>query len=394
MATPCEPCKAEHATAPERLLPSSARVLVADDVKVNGKLIEITFRKFVGTGWTVQCVGSAELAVEVARETSFDVIIMDMMFSPEPGSMTGLDAVREIRHNELVLGLNRARIVMCSGCDVDTDSMAGAGADALWPKPFPAGADGSLQAKLAELFVPRGPVNLTDGAPISSSILAVPTVACKGPSPLRSAMTLLSNPSATGGNSCGSSGASSPRLLPSSAKILVADDVKMTGKLIEMTFRKFVGTGWTVQCVGSAELAVEVARETSFDVIIMDMMFSPEPGSMTGLDAVREIRHNELVLGLNRARIVMCSGCDVDTDSMAEAGADALWSKPFPAGADGSLQAALASLFRARLPEGMPSEDMCLLPEGVPSETMRLRNVEAMCFKPFGTDVDMPDFDD
>ena len=233
----------------------------------------------------------------------------------------------------------------------------------------------------------QSPLIRLDGRPDSPSSLACS--ASSSASPLR--ITRVATPC----EPCKAEHATAPeRLLPSSARVLVADDVKVNGKLIEITFRKFVGTGWTVQCVGSAELAVEVARETSFDVIIMDMMFSPEPGSMTGLDAVREIRHNELVLGLNRARIVMCSGCDVDTDSMAEAGADALWSKPFPAGADGSLQAALASLFRARLPEGMPSEDMCLLPEGVPSETMRLRNVEAMCFKPFGTDVDMPDFDD
>ena len=176
-------------------LPSTASVLVADDVAVNGKFMELSLRKFIGTGWHVQSVTSAEQALKAAQNTRFDLILMDEIFSfGNDSSMRGSEAVRRIRESEAALDSAMdcvpALIVLCSGNDLEPELVSSVGADAVWPKPFPSGGDGKLQAKLAQLFASRMvhtslPKGTASTSPLGQSSATAMAGLSLSPSPLR-----------------------------------------------------------------------------------------------------------------------------------------------------------------------------------------------------------------
>lgn len=74
----------------EHLDPASLRILLADDLDLNRKLICDMLSL---DGYVVDSVADGAAAVEAARATAYDLILMDMIM---PG-MDGLDATRAIR---------------------------------------------------------------------------------------------------------------------------------------------------------------------------------------------------------------------------------------------------------------------------------------------------------
>lgn len=347
---------------------------MVDDVAINGKLLQFAFHKFIGAGWEVTNMCTPEEALEAVRTKAFDLIIMDEIFSQEEGSMRGSDAIRAIRRIEESTGEDgtssvRAIIVICSGT---VDCLDGApavfmdcGADAIWSKPFPSGPGGSLWDALDRLFSARAaPLRRAHG---TASPLATrpprgpssPRGPSPVPSPLRQSTICVPSPA-----NAASSSPAERTVLPSSATVLVADDVVLFGKLLELSFHKFIGAGWEVTHVYTPEAALETVRTKAFDLIIMDEVFSHEEGSMRGSDAIRAIRRIEKSKGRTsdnvdgverewneRAIIVLCSGFDLSGEASRleeDAVVDAIWSKPCPNGADGSLWQELARLFSSR----------------------------------------------
>ncbi len=138
------------AVAPPPQFAPNLRVLVADDQPTNRRLLRRAFTSFFGEGWAVREASTAEQALELATETAFDVVVMDEIFSPEPGAMRGSAAITRLRSlgGE---GGGRPVIIHCTGqtdvcCDGEVCS-AGAlgravGADALWGKPMPSFTNG------------------------------------------------------------------------------------------------------------------------------------------------------------------------------------------------------------------------------------------------------------
>ncbi len=113
---------------------------------------------------------TAEQALELAAETAFDVVVMDEIFSPEPGALRGSAAIARLRGlsdgDEGGGGRRRPVLIHCTGqTDASGDggacSLGGhrlglaAGADALWGKPMPSFTNGEMQRIVADLLSSR-----------------------------------------------------------------------------------------------------------------------------------------------------------------------------------------------------------------------------------------------
>jgi len=158
-AQPERQAAARELANPHQFPPTHARVLLADDVALNSKVLEHLLHKFIGASWDVTSRSTPQAAVEAVRTMPFDLVIMDEVFSQEAGGMRGSDAVREIRRFEASqTDGHKAIIITCSGSINIGDATATfmeAGADAVWSKPYPSGDDKTLQNDLEALFSRR-----------------------------------------------------------------------------------------------------------------------------------------------------------------------------------------------------------------------------------------------
>ena len=101
-------------------------------------------------------------ALELAAEIPFDVVVMDEIFSPEPGALRGSAAIARLRGlSDSDGGGGRRRRPVLIHCTGQTDASGdggtcwlgrAAGADALWGKPMPSFTDGSMQRIVADLL--------------------------------------------------------------------------------------------------------------------------------------------------------------------------------------------------------------------------------------------------
>ena len=109
------------------------RVLLADDHPVNRKVVEMILAQIDAELTSVE--NGAE-AVEAYGDDRFDLILMDMQMPV----MDGLTATREIRLQELALGLDRTPIIMLTANALSEHVAAAeaAGADRHLAKPFDA----------------------------------------------------------------------------------------------------------------------------------------------------------------------------------------------------------------------------------------------------------------
>jgi CheY-like chemotaxis protein len=148
---------------PPPKLPPKVRVLIADDVLMNVRLLQAALRRCCNT-WRVTAVelaGEALTLFEEARRDgdAFDLIIMDEHFDARSENMIGTDVIRRMRAIESGAdgGPRRAAIISCSGNsnedDADLSSVfLAAGADAVWAKPIPSFIDGTMQRRLAAVL--------------------------------------------------------------------------------------------------------------------------------------------------------------------------------------------------------------------------------------------------
>ena len=84
-----------------------------------------------------------------------------------------------------------------------------------------------------------------------------------------------------------------------------------------------------------------------FHLLVMDEVFSDmDVGVMRGSAAIQLLRQREALEGRERLKIVSCTGNSVGESCahLLEAGADAVWGKPFPNVQDGSMQRRVARL--------------------------------------------------
>jgi len=137
-------------------LPSGMRVLVADDMRLNRKLLVHMFQR-IATGWQMSEADSGDEALRrVLQEgDEFDLIVMDEYFIGS--ELLGSDVVRQMRAANI-----HTPIVSCSGNassspdDSINNRFREAGSDLVWSKPLPNWRDGTLQRQLRSILVRDG----------------------------------------------------------------------------------------------------------------------------------------------------------------------------------------------------------------------------------------------
>ncbi len=102
------------------------------------------------------------------------------------------------------------------------------------------------------------------------------------------------------------------------AKILVVDDEKMIVKGIRFSLLQ---EGWEVECAYDGEEALELAKQTEYDIVLLDIMLP----KMNGLEVCQQIREfsNMPII------ILTAKGDDMDKIMGLEYGADDYITKPF-----------------------------------------------------------------
>lgn len=103
-------------------------------------------------------------------------------------------------------------------------------------------------------------------------------------------------------------------------KILVVDD---EAELRETLSRLFVRLGHSVTAVGDGGAAIDCARATQFDIVLLDVALG---AGMDGFEVCRRLRERRSVVP-----IIMLTAFDSEADAVAglEAGADDYVTKPF-----------------------------------------------------------------
>eukprot|EP00965_Chrysotila_dentata_P087940 2903336-Pleurochrysis_carterae.AAC.2 len=125
-------------------LPKGLRVLVADDMRMNRKLLHRVLQHEMKAEWVVETVETAEEAMErvFSAEPRFGLVIFDENFGAD--RINGSQAIRRIRQ----AGFMNLVIISCTGGLGGTSSeeeILACGADAVWGKPFPSWVDGTMQ---------------------------------------------------------------------------------------------------------------------------------------------------------------------------------------------------------------------------------------------------------
>ncbi len=189
-------CAVTSPPAPQPVVPPTpefhpgARVLVADDIRVNRALLRRAFArpeppsmppcglaassprhasvrprrdlpsrraftKRFGAEWRVQEATTAEEALEALRPGhAFDLLVMDEIFSDmDDGCMRGSAAIRLLRAREETEGLARLAVISCTGnASHQSGQLLECRADLVWNKPFPSAEDGTMQRDIARLL--------------------------------------------------------------------------------------------------------------------------------------------------------------------------------------------------------------------------------------------------
>lgn len=172
----------ERPSSPVPALPESLRVLVADDLLLNRKLLKLALTRSCGANWQIDIAATAEEALQRATVPADgaplpDLLIMDEIFSDDESAMRGSEAIKRIRaaNGEAAgggaaesggsdgadgkggkgrgQGRKRLLIISCTGnAAYDLERLRECGADDVWSKPFPSFTDGSMQKRIGRML--------------------------------------------------------------------------------------------------------------------------------------------------------------------------------------------------------------------------------------------------
>ena len=147
---------AEPSPPPRAAMPTFAagvHVLVADDMRLNRRVLHKAFVSHFGSGWVVTETSTAEATLAaLAPGHGFALLVIDEIFSDVDDLLRGSAAISLIREREAAEGMPRLPIISCTGnAAYDAERILACGADLVWNKPFPSFVDGSMQRDVARV---------------------------------------------------------------------------------------------------------------------------------------------------------------------------------------------------------------------------------------------------
>lgn len=153
------PEAADREESGKAVLPDTGAILLVDDIGVNLRLAEFNAFRHLPRGWNLTTVSTPEEAISAVQTSLFDVIIMDEKFGST--ELRGSEAILQLRAYEAAADRRPAVMITCTADEKITEAAATGrlppGTDAVWSKPAPSMADGSMQRLVAELLLLRSP---------------------------------------------------------------------------------------------------------------------------------------------------------------------------------------------------------------------------------------------
>ena len=286
---------------------ANLHVLIVDDNDTNRRILEDQMQAW---GIRATSAAGAQEALEKLQDAGddrFDVVVMDMHM---PG-MNGVTLAEVIKADPR---LSRARLIILTslGQLMDDQQLERMGIDACLVKPV-------KQARLYECLTGRNP-------------LAHKPAAARAPASLPAAET---------------------------TRVLLAEDNIINQKVAVAQLRKL---GYSPDVVGNGLEAVEAAKRTPYDVILMDCQMP----QLDGYEASRQIRDREKAEGGHTYIIAMTANAmQGDREKCLAASMDDYLSKPVK---DSDLKAALSRALTPRVTkaEAPAAEAEALAPEVPP----------------------------
>jgi signal transduction histidine kinase/DNA-binding response OmpR family regulator/HPt (histidine-containing phosphotransfer) domain-containing protein len=268
------------------------RILVADDIEIN-RLIFAMQLQAEGAQVCQAEDGPAALSAFTAadaRGAPFDIVLLDQRM---PG-MTGDQVAARIRANG---ALAQPRLVLATaiGASMSPELAAEAGLDAILIKPV-----------RREVLIQRLSALVTRGAAVAAGAEARKAdQPIQPPEPAASPIPPVEAPLDVAGQ----------------GRILLAEDNEINTMLATIILN---AAGYEVECVVNGAQAVEVARQRSFDLILMDMQMPV----MDGLQATRLIRGLAAPAGAVPIVAMTANAMRKDQDACLNAGMNDFISKP------------------------------------------------------------------
>lgn len=137
----------EHGTESATLLPKGLRVIIADDMPMNRKMLSRVLLNSIGAEqWTVHEASSGEEVLRTCFEEGAkpDIVFMDENFGDD--MLRGSDTIQHLRDGGMA-----SLVISLTTEDAAVERCLQSGADAFWRKPFPAFRDGTFQRELSAL---------------------------------------------------------------------------------------------------------------------------------------------------------------------------------------------------------------------------------------------------
>jgi PleD family two-component response regulator len=117
---------------------------------------------------------------------------------------------------------------------------------------------------------------------------------------------------------------SNVELIEEPITVLIIDDIAMIRSMFRRRMKKGIAPNATITEASTGENALEICKERTFDIIIVDQHMEEAGGVMLGTDTVVAMRRLKI-----KSIIIGCSGNDIN-DEFMDAGTDWVMGKPTP----------------------------------------------------------------
>ena len=245
----------------------SLKVLYAEDNKVNQKVLSKVLNR-VGIK-DVTIVDNGQLAVDICEKTKFDVIFMDMQMPV----MDGVEACKRIVEKD-----KDAKVIFVTAHALDEfkSHAEAAGGSGFISKPFrvqdvqsilenlePTDPEATITSQKKEanveslFFYPMETTKTMSHTETSPASKQTPVKRDNNPSPSTTSIKVTPEKTAPKENNFGA------------FKVLYAEDNKVNQKVLSKVLNRVGITD--IAIVENGQLAVDICKETQFDVIFMDM---------------------------------------------------------------------------------------------------------------------------